>query len=184
MLLHKQPWTEHSTDVKEKAGVANERWGYRAWRSETIDKRWLAGHLRIRNFRQESSLFITITTAHSPTLRSCWCHNRGMGRDRRHMGRLRSRWLSRSICSGLREVNPITLRSRAKGDPSGVLSVSRGPKSCAVTGPAGGRAIHLFHNSGFGTFQTLSVKAGSAEREGILRDFSSVLGRGCDGWLD
>jgi enediyne biosynthesis protein E4 len=169
------------TDVTEKAGVANERWGFGVAVGDYDNDGW--PDIYVSNFgknrlyhNNRDGTFTDIAEKAGMALGG-WSTGPTWG-DYDHDGLL-----------------DLFVPGYVKFDPNhppvaGQAGISS--QSChfrgvnAMCGPLGlpGESDHLFHNSGDGTFTDVSEKAGVADRKGYYGLASAFVDVDDDGWLD
>lgn len=170
MLLH----NNHDgtfTDVTDKAGVANERWGFGVAVGDYDNDGWpdiyLANFGKSRLYHNNHNGTFTDVAEKAGVALDGWYAGPSWG-DYDHDGRL-----------------DLFVPGYAKFDPDNPQSCNfQGTKvSC---GPMGltGEQDHLFHNNGDGTFTDVSVKAGVSDPKGYYGFASTFVDVDDDGWLD
>ena len=180
MLLH----NNHDgtfIDVTEKAGVANERWGFGAAVADFDNDGWpdiyVANFGKNRLYRNNHDGTFTDIAEKAGVALGGWSTGPTWG-DYDHDGLL-----------------DLFVPGYVKFDPNhpfiaGQAGIS--PHSCqfrgvkAMCGPLGlpGESDHLFHNDGDGTFTDVSEKAGVADPKGFYGLASIFVDLDDDGWLD
>jgi hypothetical protein len=180
MLLH----NNHDgtfTDVTDKAGVANERWGFGVAVGDYDNDGW--PDIYVSNFGKNRLYH----NNHGGTFRDVaakvgvalggWSTGPTWG-DYDHDGLL-----------------DLFVPGYVKFDPNHPAVAGQGgisPQSCqfrgvnTMCGPLGlpGESDHLFHNNGDGTFTDVSEKAGVADRKAYYGLASIFIDMDDDGWLD
>ena len=180
MLLH----NNHDgtfTDVTEKAGVANERWGFGVAIGDFDNDGW--PDIYVSNFgknrlyhNNHNGTFTDVAEAAGVTLGG-WSTGATWG-DYDHDGYLDL------FVPGYVKFNPDNPPIAGKGGiPAGYCQF-RGVE--VMCGPRGlpGEGDHLFHNNGNGTFTDVSVKAGVADAKGYYGFSSVFVDVDDDGWVD
>jgi hypothetical protein len=180
MLLH----NNHDgtfTDVTEKAGVANERWGFGVAVADYDNDGW--PDIYVSNFgknrlyhNNHDGTFTDVAEKAGVTLGG-WSTGATWG-DYDHDG------LLDLFVPGYAKFDPDHPPISGKGGlPSGFCQF-RGIE--VMCGPRGlpGEADHLFHNNGDGTFSDVSVKAGVADARGYYGFSSVFVDVDDDGWVD
>ena len=180
MLLH----NNHDgtfTDVTEKAGVANERWGFGVAVSDYDNDGW--PDLYISNFgrnrlyhNNHDGTFTDVAEKAQVTLGG-WSTGATWG-DYDHNGRLDL------FVPGYVKFDPNNPPIAGKGSLPAGFCQFRGIN--VMCGPRGlpGEGDHLFHNNGDGTFTDVSVKAGVSDPRGHYGFASVFLDVDDDGWVD
>src|SRR6266496_1073327 len=170
MLLH----NNHDgafTDVTEKAGVSNQRWGFGVAVGDYDNDGWpdlyVANFGKNRLYHNNHDGTFTDVAAKAGVQLGGWSAGPSWG-DYDHDGRL-----------------DLFVPGYGKFDPDNPQSCNfQGVKvSC---GPLGitGEHDHLFHNNGNGTFTDVSVKAGVSDPKGYYGFASSFVDVDDDGWVD
>jgi hypothetical protein len=180
MLLH----NNHDgtfTDVTDKAGVANERWGFGVAVADYDNDGW--PDIYVSNFgknrlyhNNHDGTFTDVAEKASVTLGG-WSTGATWG-DYDHDG------LLDLFVPGYAKFDPDhPVISGQGGLPSGFCQF-RGVE--VMCGPRGlpGEGDHLFHNNGDGTFTDVSTKAGVADTKGYYGFASVFVDVDDDGWLD
>ena len=180
MLLH----NNHDgtfTDVTEKAGVANERWGFGVAIGDFDNDGW--PDIYISNFgknrlyhNNHDGTFTDVAETAGVTLGG-WSTGATWG-DYDHDGYLDL------FVPGYVKFNADNPPIAGKGGiPEGFCQF-RGVQ--VMCGPRGlpGEGDHLFHNNGDGTFTDVSVKAGVADAKGYYGFSSVFVDVDDDGWVD
>jgi hypothetical protein len=170
MLLH----NNHDgtfTDVTEKAGVANERWGFGVAIGDYDNDGWpdiyVANFGKNRLYHNNHDGTFTDVAAKAGVELGGWSAGPSWG-DYDHDGRL-----------------DLFVPGYGKFDPDNPQSCNfQGVKvSCGPLGIAG-EHDHLFHNNGNGTFTDVSVKAGVSDPKGYYGFASTFVDVDDDGWVD
>lgn len=169
------------TDVTEKAGVANERWGFGVAVGDYDNDGWpdmyVSNYGKNRLYHNNHDGTFTDVAGKAGVELGSWSTGATWG-DYDHDGRL-----------------DLFVPGYVKFDPGNPPIPGQGglpPGFCqfrgieVMCGPRGlpGEADHLFHNNGDGTFTDVSVRAGVADSRGYY-GFSSVFADvDDDGWVD
>jgi enediyne biosynthesis protein E4 len=180
MLLH----NNHDgtfTDVTEKAGVANERWGFGVAVADYDNDGW--PDIYVSNFgknrlyhNNHDGTFTDVAEKAGVTLGG-WSTGATWG-DYDHDG------LLDLFVPGYAKFDPDHPPISGKGGlPSGFCQFRGIEVMCGPRGLAG-EADHLFHNNGDGTFSDVSVKAGVADARGYYGFSSVFVDVDDDGWVD
>jgi hypothetical protein len=169
------------TDVTEKAGVANERWGFGVAVADYDNDGWpdiyVANYGKNRLYHNNHDGTFTDVAEKAGITLGGWSTGPTWG-DYDHDGLLDlfvpgyvKHDLDRPVLAG------------KNGVPEGACQYRGVNVFC---GPMGflGESDHLFHNNGDGTFSDVSVKAGVADREGRYGFASLFVDLDDDGWLD
>jgi hypothetical protein len=180
MLLH----NNHDgtfTDVTDKAGVANERWGFGVAVGDYDNDGW--PDIYVSNFgknrlyhNNHDGTFTDVAEKAGVTLGG-WSTGATWG-DYDHDG------LLDLFVPGYVKFDPDHPPVAGQGSlPAGFCSF-RGVE--VMCGPRGlpGEGDHLFHNNGDGTFTDVSVKAGVSDPKGYYGFASVFVDVDDDGWLD
>ena len=169
------------TDVTEKAGVANERWGFGVAVADYDNDGWpdiyIANWGKNRLYRNNHDGTFTDVAEKAGVTVGGWSAGPTWG-DYDHDGRLDL------FVPGYVKFDRAHLPVAGEnGIPEGACQF-RGMK--VFCGPRGliGESDHLFHNNGDGTFTDVSVKAGVADRYGYYGLASVFVDIDDDGWLD
>ena len=180
MLLH----NNHDgtfTDVTDKAGVANERWGFGVAVADYDNDGWpdiyVSNFGKNRLYHNNHDGTFTDVAEKAGVALGGWSTGPTWG-DYDHDGFL-----------------DLFVPGYVKFDPNHPPVAGQGgisPQSCqfrgvnAMCGPLGlpGETDHLFHNNGNGTFTDVSEKAGVADRKGYYGLASLFVDIDDDGWLD
>ncbi len=170
MLLH----NNHDgtfTDVSEKAGIANERWGFGVAVGDYDNDGWpdiyVANFGKNRLYRNNRDGTFTDVAAKAGIQLGGWSAGPSWG-DFDHDGRLDL------FVPGYGKFD---VNNPQSCDYAGV-KLSCGPTSLA------GEGDHLFHNNGDGTFTDVSVKAGVSDPKGYYGFASTFVDVDDDGWVD
>jgi len=169
------------TDVTDKAGVANERWGFGVVVADYDNDGWpdiyVANYGKNRLYHNNRDGTFTDVAEKAGVALGGWSTGPTWG-DFDHDGLLDlfvpgyvKHDLDRPVIAG------------KNGIPEGACQYRGVNVFC---GPVGfpGESDHLFHNNGDGTFTDVSVKAGVADREGRYGFASAFVDLDDDGWLD
>jgi len=169
------------TDVTEKAGVANERWGFGVAVADYDNDGWpdiyVSNYGKNRLYHNNHDGTFTDVAEKAGVALGGWSTGPTWG-DYDHDGLLDlfvpgyvHYDLDRPILAG------------KGGVPEGACQYRGVNVFC---GPMGllGESDHLFHNNGDGTFTDVSLKAGVADREGRYGFASVFADVDDDGWLD
>lgn len=180
MLLH----NNHDgtfTDVTEKAGVANERWGFGVAVADYDNDGWpdiyVANYGKNRLYHNNHDGTFTDVAEKAGVALGGWSTGPTWG-DYDHDGRL-DLFVPGYVKFDL-EHPPIA----GEGAIPSNFCQFRGIN--VMCGPRGlpGEADHLFHNNGDGTFTDVSVKAGVSNPSGYYGLASVFLDVDDDGWVD
>ena len=169
------------TDVTDKAGVSNDRWGFGVAVADYDNDGWpdiyVANYDKNRLYRNNHDGTFTDVAEKAGVALGGWSTGPTWG-DYDHDGLLDlfvpgyvNYNLDRPVFAG------------KNGVPEGACQYRGVSVFC---GPIGliGESDHLFHNNGDGTFTDVSVKAGVADREGRYGFASAFVDLDDDGWLD
>ena len=169
------------TDVTDKAGVANERWGFGAVVGDYDNDGW--PDIYISNFgknrlyhNNHDGTFTDVAEKAGVTVGG-WSAGATWG-DYDHDGRLDL------FAPGYVKFDPDHPPIAGKGGiPAGYCQF-RGVN--VMCGPRGlpGEGDHLFHNNGDGTFTDVSLKAGVSDPRGYYGLASAFVDIDDDGWVD
>jgi len=180
MLLH----NNHDgtfTDVSDKAGVANERWGFGVAVADYDNDGWpdiyVANYGKNRLYHNNHDGTFTDVAERAGVTLGGWSTGPTWG-DYDHDG------LLDLFVPGYVNYNvdrPVF--AGKNGVPEGACQYRGVSVFCGPTGLIG-ESDHLFHNNGDGTFIDVSVKAGVADREGRFGFASVFADLDDDGWLD
>lgn len=180
MLLH----NNHDgtfTDVTEKAGVANERWGFGAAVGDYDNDGW--PDIYVSNFgknrlyhNNHDGTFTDVAEKAGVTIGG-WSTGATWG-DYDHDG------LLDLFVPGYVKFDPDNPPIAGKGNLPPGFCQFRGIN--VMCGPRGlpGESDHLFHNKGDGTFTDVSVKAGVSDPRGYYGLASVFVDVDDDGWVD
>ena len=180
MLLH----NNHDgtfTDVTDKAGVANERWGFGVAVADYDNDGW--PDLYVTNFgknrlyhNNHDGTFTDVAEKAGVTLGG-WSTGPTWG-DYDHDG------LLDLFVPGYVKFDPV--HPPLAGQAGISVSACRFRGVSAMCGPLGlpGEGDHLFHNNGDGTFSDVSRKAGVSDPQGYYGLASVFVDVDDDGWLD
>ena len=169
------------TDVTDKAGVSNDRWGFGVAVADYDNDGWpdiyVANYGKNRLYHNNHDGTFTDVAEKVAVALGGWSTGPTWG-DYDHDGLLDlfvpgyvKHDLDRPVFAG------------KNGVPEGACQYRGINVFC---GPVGllGESDHLFHNNGDGTFTDVSVKAGVADREGRYGFASVFVDLDDDGWLD
>ncbi len=180
MLLH----NNHDgtfTDVTEKAGVANERWGFGVAVADYDNDGWpdiyVANFGKNRLYHNNHDGTFTDVAEKAGVALGGWSTGPTWG-DYDHDG-----LLDLFVPGYVKfDVNNPPISGQGKIPPN--FCQFRGIN--VMCGPRGlpGEPDHLFHNNGDGTFTDVSVKAGVADKQGLFGLSSVFVDVDDDGWLD
>jgi hypothetical protein len=180
MLLH----NNHDgtfTDVTEKAGVANERWGFGVAAGDYDNDGWPdiyvtnLGKNRLYHNNHDGT-FTDVAETASVALGG-WSTGPTWG-DYDHDGRLDL------FVPGYVKFDPANPPQEGKGSiPVGACQYRGAHVLCGPLGLAG-EGDHLFHNNGDGTFTDVSVRAGVSDPHGAYGWSSVFVDADNDGWVD
>ncbi len=169
------------SDVTEKAGVANERWGFGVAVGDYDNDGW--PDIYVSNFgknrlyhNNHDGTFTDVAESARITLGG-WSTGATWG-DYDHDG-----WLDLFV-PGYVKFDPDNPAIAGKGNlPPGFCQFRGVDVMC---GPRGlpGEGDHLFHNNGDGTFTDVSTKAGVSDPRGYYGLASVFVDVDNDGWLD
>src|SRR5438876_202867 len=169
------------SDVTEKAGVANQRWGFGVAVGDYDNDDWpdiyVANYGKNRLYHNNHDGTFTDVAEKAGVALGGWSTGPTWG-DYDHDGLL-----------------DLFVPGYVKFDPNHPPIAGQGgisPQSCqfrgvrAMCGPLGlpGESDHLFHNDGDGTFTDVSEKAAVADRKGYYGLASVFVDLDDDGWLD
>ncbi len=169
------------TDVTDKAGVANERWGFGVAVADYDNDGWpdiyVANYGKNRLYHNNHDGTFTDVAEKAGVALGGWSTGPTWG-DYDRDGLLDlfvpgyvKHDLDRPVLAG------------ENGVPEGACQYRGVNVFCGPTGLLG-ESDHLFHNNGDGTFTDVSVKAAVADREGRYGFASVFVDLGDDGWLD
>jgi len=169
------------TDVTDKAGVANERWGFGVAVADYDNDGWpdiyVANYGKNRLYHNNRDGTFTDVAEKAGVALGGWSTGPTWG-DFDHDG-LPDLFVPGYVKHDLDR--PVI--AGKNGIPEGACQYRGVNVFC---GPVGfpGESDHLFHNNGDGTFTDVSVKAGVADREGRYGFASAFVDLDDDGWLD
>jgi hypothetical protein len=180
MLLH----NNHDgtfTDVTDKAGVSNERWGFGVAVGDYDNDGWpdmyVSNYGKNRLYHNNHDGTFTDVAARAGVELGGWSTGATWG-DYDHDGRLDL------FVPGYVKFDPANPPLPGKGGlPPGYCQF-RGIE--VMCGPRGlpGEGDHLFHNNGDGTFSDVSAKAGVGDSRGYYGFSSVFVDVDDDGWVD
>jgi hypothetical protein len=180
MLLH----NNHDgtfTDVTDKAGVANERWGFGVAVGDYDNDGWpdiyVANYGKNRLYHNNHDGTFTDVAEKAGVALGGWSTGPTWG-DYDHDG------LLDLFVPGYVKFDPDPRRMAGKGGSPPDVCQFRGIR--VACGPLGfpGEGDHLFHNNGDGTFTDVSVKAGVSDPKGYYGFASVFVDVDDDGWVD
>jgi len=180
MLLH----NNHDgtfTDVTDKAGVANERWGFGVAVGDYDNDGWpdiyVANYGKNRLYHNNHDGTFTDVAEKAGVTVGGWSTGPTWG-DYDHDGRLDL------FVPGYVKFDPDNLPIAGRGSIPANFCQFRGV--AVMCGPRGlpGEHDHLFHNNGDGTFTDVSVKAGVSDRDGYYGLAAVFVDVDDDGWVD
>ena len=169
------------TDVTEKAGVANERWGFGAVVGDYDNDGW--PDIYVSNFgknrlyhNNHDGTFTDVAEKAGVTIGG-WSTGATWG-DYDHDGFLDL------FVPGYVKFDPDHPPFSGQNGVSSASCQFRGVK--VLCGPLGlkGESDHLFHNNGNGTFTDVSIKAGVSDPKGYYGFASVFVDVDDDGWID
>jgi hypothetical protein len=169
------------TDVTEKAGVSNERWGFGVAVADYDNDGWpdiyVANYGKNRLYHNNHDGTFTDVAEKAGLTLGGWSTGPTWG-DYDHDG-----LLDLFVPGYVRHDLDHPVFAGKNGVPEGACQYRGVNVFC---GPMGflGESDHLFHNNGDGTFTDVSVKAGVADREGRFGFASVFADLDDDGWLD
>ncbi len=169
------------TDVTEKAGVSNERWGFGVAVADYDNDGWpdiyVANYGNNRLYHNNHDGTFTDVAEKAGLTLGGWSTGPTWG-DYDHDGQL-----DLFVPGYVRHDLDRPVFAGKNGVPEGACQYRGVNVFC---GPMGflGETDHLFHNNGDGTFTDVSVKAGVADREGRFGFASVFADLDDDGWLD
>ena len=180
MLLH----NNHDgtfTDVTDKAGVANERWGFGVAVADYDNDGWpdiyVANFGKNRLYHNNHDGTFTDVAEKAGVALGGWSTGPTWG-DYDHDGRLDlfvpgyvKFDLNNPPIPGNGKIPPNFCKFRG-------INVMCGPRGLP------GESDHLFHNNGDGTFTDVSVKAGVADQQGLFGLSAVFVDVDDDGWVD
>src|SRR5215470_10261160 len=169
------------TDVTERAGVANERWGFGVAVGDFDNDGWpdiyVSNFGKNRLYRNNHDGTFTDVAEKAGVALGTWSTGATWG-DYDHDG------LLDLFVPGYVKFDPANPPIAGKGGiPPGFCQFRGIDVMC---GPRGlpGESDHLFHNNGDGTFTDVSVKAGVSDPRGYYGLASVFVDVDDDGWLD
>jgi hypothetical protein len=180
MLLH----NNHDgtfTDVTEKAGVANERWGFGVAVGDYDNDGWsdiyVANYGKNRLYRNNRDGTFTDVAEKAGVALGGWSTGPTWG-DYDHDGRLDL--FVPGYVKFDQDNPPIAGQGRIPANFCQFRGIA------VMCGPRGlpGEHDHLFHNNGDGTFTDLSLKAGVSDPDGYYGLASVFVDVDDDGWVD
>ena len=180
MLLH----NNHDgtfTDVTDKAGVANERWGFGVAVGDYDNDGWpdiyVANFGKNRLYHNNHDGTFTDVAEKAGVALGGWSTGPTWG-DYDHDG------LLDLFVPGYVKFDPDARQMARKGGASPDSCEFRGMN--VACGPLGfpGEGDHLFHNNGDGTFTDVSMKAGVSDPKGYYGFASVFVDVDDDGWVD
>ena len=180
MLLH----NNHDgtfTDVTDKAGVANERWGFGVAVGDCDNDGWpdlyVTNYGKNRLYHNNHDGTFTDVAEKAGVAVSGWSTGASWG-DYDHDGRL-DLFVPGYVKFDVNR-QPI---AGTNGVPPGFCKYRGEDVMC---GPRGlpGEPDHLFHNDGDGTFTDVNVKAGVSDPKGYYGFASAFVDVDDDGWVD
>jgi hypothetical protein len=169
------------TDVTDKAGVANERWGFGLAVADYDNDGWpdiyVANYGKNRLYHNNHDGTFTDVAEKAGVTLGGWSAGPTWG-DYDHDGRLDL------FVPGYAKFDPDHPPVAGKGNIPRGFCQFRGVE--VMCGPRGlpGEGDHLFHNNGDGTFTDVSEKAGVADRNGYYGFASVFVDVDDDGWPD
>src|SRR6266576_2487032 len=169
------------TNVTEKAGVSNERWGFGVAVGDYDNDGWpdiyVANYGKNRLYHNNHDGTFTDVAEKAAVGLGGWSTGPTWG-DYDHDG-----LLDLFVPGYVKNDIDHPVLAGKGGLPEGACQ-NRGVN--VFCGPLGlpGQEDHLFHNNGDGTFTDVSVKAGVADREGRYGFASVFVDLDDDGWLD
>jgi enediyne biosynthesis protein E4 len=169
------------TDVTEKAGVANERWGFGVAVADYDNDGWpdiyVANYGKNRLYHNNHDGTFTDVAGKAQVTLGGWSTGPTWG-DYDHDG------LLDLFVPGYQKFDVDHPVIAGKGGlPAGACQFRGANIFC---GPLGliGESDHLFHNNGDGTFTDVSVAAGVADQKGRYGFASLFIDLDDDGWID
>ena len=169
------------TDVTDKAGVANERWGFGVAVGDYDNDGWpdiyVANFGKNRLYHNNHDGTFTDVAEKAGVALGGWSAGPTWG-DYDHDG------LLDLFVPGYVKYDPSHPAGSGKGAPPASACQFRGIEvMCGPRGLAGERD-HLFHNNGDGTFTDVSEKAGVSDPSGFYGLASVFVDVDDDGWVD
>jgi len=169
------------TDVTDKAGVSNDRWGFGVAVADYDNDGWpdiyVANYGKNRLFHNNHDGTFTDVAEKADVELGGWSTGPTWGDyDRDGL-------LDLFVPGYVKHDLDRPLLAGKNGVPEGACQYRGVSVFCGPTGLLG-ESDHLFHNNGDGTFTDVSVKAGVADREGRYGFASVFVALDDDGWLD
>jgi len=169
------------TDVTDKAGVSNDRWGFGVAVADYDNDGWpdiyVANYGKNRLFHNNHDGTFTDVAEKADVELGGWSTGPTWGDyDRDGL-------LDLFVPGYVKHDLDRPLLAGKNGVPEGACQYRGVDVFCGPTGLLG-ESDHLFHNNGDGTFTDVSVKAGVADREGRYGFASVFVALDDDGWLD
>ena len=169
------------TDVTDKAGVSNDRWGFGVAVADYDNDGWpdiyVANYGKNRLFHNNHDGTFTDVAEKAGVELGGWSTGPTWGDyDRDGL-------LDLFVPGYVKHDLDRPLLAGKNGVPEGACQYRGVNVFCGPTGLLG-ESDHLFHNNGDGTFTDVSVKAGVADREGRYGFASVFVALDDDGWLD
>ena len=168
------------TDVTEKAGVANERWGFGVAVGDYDNDGWpdiyVANYGKNRLYHNNHDGTFTDVAEKAGVTLGGWSAGPTWG-DYDHDGFLDL------FVPGYVKFDPDRPPGPATGLPASFCQFRGVRVMCGPRGLAG-EGDHLFHNNGNGTFTDVSQKAGVSDPKGYYGFASVFVDVDDDGWLD
>jgi len=169
------------TDVTDKAGVSNDRWGFGVAVADYDNDGWpdiyVANYGKNRLFHNNHDGTFTDVAEKADVELGGWSTGPTWGDyDRDGL-------LDLFVPGYVKHDLDRPLLAGKNGVPEGACQYRGVNVFCGPTGLLG-ESDHLFHNNGDGTFTDVSVKAGVADREGRYGFASVFVALDDDGWLD
>jgi hypothetical protein len=180
MLLHNNHDGTFS-DVTEKAGVANERWGFGVAVADYDNDGWpdiyVSNFGKNRLYHNNHDGTFTDVAEKAGVRLGAWSTGATWG-DYDHDG------LLDLFVPGYAKFDPDHPLISGQGGLPSAFCQFRGVE--VMCGPRGlpGEGDHLFHNNGDGTFTDVSVKSGVADAKGYYGFAAVFVDVDDDGWLD
>ncbi len=180
MLLH----NNHDgtfTDVTEKAGVANERWGFGVAVGDFDNDGW--PDIYVSNFGKNRLYHNNHDGTFTDAAETAGVALGGWSTGATWGDYDRDGYLDLFV-PGYAKFNPDSPPIAGKGGIPAGFCQFRGVE--VMCGPRGlpGEKDHLFHNNGDGTFSDVSLKAGVADAKGYYGFSSVFVDVDDDGWVD